>query len=106
MDVFGFTDETYQRPTTLPYPGAFLRCGTSQIHLMQLPTLDPKTGRPAHGGRDRHVALTVSNIDVLQKRLTDRQVPYTLSQGGRRAVFCRDLDGNAFEFVEDTSLGV
>merc|ERR1719231_184042 len=36
-NVFGFIDDSHLRPTTLPYPGAFLRCGINQIHLMQLP---------------------------------------------------------------------
>ena len=31
---------------------------TDQIHLMQLPNPDPTTGRPAHGGRDRHTGVT------------------------------------------------
>lgn len=44
MDVFGFLDDTHLRPTTLPYPGAFLRCGADQIHLMELPSMDPKEG--------------------------------------------------------------
>ena len=104
MDVFGFEDESHLRPLSLPYPGAFLRCGNDQIHLMQLPILDPKVGRPEHGGRDRHTAFTVNNIDILRDRLESSNVPYTLSKSGRRAIFCRDIDGNAFEFMEDISL--
>jgi len=71
-----------------------------QIHLMVL--LDPESGlqRPVHGGRDRHVALTVSDIDVLKVRLAEAGVAYTLSQSGRRALFCRDPDQNALEFIE------
>jgi glyoxylase I family protein len=70
-----------------------------QIHLMVLP--DPETGlqRPAHGGRDRHVALAVSDMMKLTKRLDEAGVPYTLSQSGRRALFCRDPDQNALEFI-------
>ena len=71
-----------------------------QIHLMQLP--DPEAGlqRPVHGGRDRHVALAVSNLTKLIERLNEAGVAYTLSQSGRRALFCRDSDSNALEFVE------
>ena len=70
-----------------------------QIHLMLLP--DPEAGleRPAHGGRDRHVALAVSDIAKLIMRLDQAEVAYTISQSGRRAVFCRDPDGNALEFI-------
>ena len=104
MEVFGWEDESHLRPTTLPYPGAFLKIGPNQIHLMQLPNPDPTTGRPEHGGRDRHTALTVNNIDVIKERLESRGMVFTMSMSGRRALFCRDRDGNAFEFMEDVSL--
>jgi len=106
MDVFSFIDESHMRPTTLPFRGAFLRFGSGgdQIHLMELPNPDPTSGRPAHGGRDRHVALTINNIDIIKRRLDARGMPCTFSNSGRRALFCRDLDGNAFEFIEDASL--
>lgn len=104
MEVFGFLDDTHLRPKTLPYPGAFLRFGRDQIHLMELPNPDPVDNRPEHGGRDRHVALTVNNIDIIVDRLKQRDIKYTLSMSGRRALFCRDIDGNAFEFMEDASL--
>lgn len=103
-EVLGMRDETHLRPN-LPYPGAFIGCGINQIHLMKLPDPDPREGRPEHGGRDRHVAVTVANIDPLTERLTANDVKFTMSKSGRRAVFCRDIDMNAIEFVEDTSIG-
>jgi glyoxylase I family protein len=54
-----------------------------------------------HGGRDRHVALSVADMDVLMAALEAAGVAYTLSRSGRRALFCRDPDGNAIELVED-----
>ncbi len=71
-----------------------------QIHLMLLP--DPETGlqRPAHGGRDRHVALCVQDLSQLKTRLDAAGVAYTQSRSGRRALFCRDPDQNALEFIE------
>jgi len=73
---------------------------SQQIHLMALP--DPEAGlqRPAHGGRDRHIALTVPDLQPLLERLERARVAYTLSQSGRRALFCRDPDQNALEFIE------
>ncbi len=70
-----------------------------QIHLLLLP--DPEAGlqRPTHGGRDRHVALAVSDFARLITRLDQAGVFYTLSQSGRRALFCRDPDSNALEFI-------
>lgn len=73
-----------------------------QIHLLLLP--DPEAGlqRPAHGGRDRHVALEVSDLANLIVRLERAGIAYTLSSSGRRALFCRDPDQNALEFIEGT----
>lgn len=70
-----------------------------QIHLMLLPNPEAGLQRPAHGGRDRHVALAVSDIAKLVERLDQAGISCTLSQSGRRALFCRDPDGNALEFM-------
>jgi glyoxylase I family protein len=85
----------------LSYPGAWLDLGEGgQIHLIESPNPDPVQGRPAHGGRDRHTALTVSNLDQVIAELDTAQLPYTLSSSGRRALFCRDYDGNTLELIE------
>jgi glyoxylase I family protein len=97
-DVLGLPVDR-QRPE-LGYPGAWLTIGAQQIHLLELPNPDPSTGRPAHGGRDRHCALTLRNLDALRQRLEAAGIPYTLSRSGRRALFCRDPDSNALEFIE------
>eukprot|EP00871_Galdieria_phlegrea_P003685 jgi/Galph1/4317/GphlegSOOS_G3016.1 len=89
--VLGMKDVSSERPN-LPYNGAFIQVGTQQIHLMQLPSVDPKEGRPTHGGRDRHVAFGVSNLDRLVSRLEQYGHAYTFSKSGRRAIFCRDVD--------------
>lgn len=88
----------------LGYPGAWLQVGAQQIHLMELPM--PETGREPgrepgrHGGRDWHAALVVSGLPELESRLVEAGVAYTRSRSGRAALFCRDPDGNAWEFVE------
>ena len=83
----------------LGYPGAWLHLGDAQIHLLQLPNPDPLAGRPAHGGRDRHIALEVDDFDRLKTRLDVEGIAYTLSRSGRRALFCRDPDQNAVEII-------
>jgi glyoxylase I family protein len=88
------------RRPDLGYPGAWLQVGGRQIHLLELPNPDVRDGRPVHGGRDRHVALVVSDLDWLVGQLDGAGVTYTLSRSGRRALFCRDPDGNALEFLE------
>jgi glyoxylase I family protein len=103
MELFDFEDDTHLRPN-LTFPGSFLRFGNHQVHLMELPNPDSKDNRPEYGGRDRHMALWINNIDIIRKRLEKRGIAYNLSKSGRRSLFCRDLDGNAFEFVEDASL--
>jgi glyoxylase I family protein len=84
----------------LGFPGAWLRVGSRQIHLLELDNPDPTHGRPAHGGRDRHIALTVTDLDALAQALDAAGVAYSRSRSGRRALFCRDPDGNALEFIE------
>lgn len=86
----------------LGYPGAWLQVQQQQIHLLQLPNPDPIEGRPQHGGRDRHVAFGITDLDALVSRLEAAAINYTLSRSGRRALFCRDPDGNALEFIEET----
>ena len=85
----------------LPYPGEWYALNAhQQLHLMQLPNPDQASIRPMHGGRDRHIALGVTDISPLKVRLDAANVAYTLSRSGRTALFCRDPDGNTLEFVE------
>jgi len=66
----------------------------------RLPNPDPVSGRPSHGGRDRHPALEVTDLDRLILRLGSAAIPFGASRSGRRALFCRDRDGNALESIE------
>lgn len=97
-DVLGMR-ELPERPN-LGYPGAWLAVGTQQIHLLELPNPDPISGRPAHGGRDRHTAVYLRDIAPLRLALEHAGIEYTLSRSGRAALFCRDPDGNALEFIQ------
>ena len=90
--------EVVDRPE-LGFPGAWLKVGTQQIHLLELPNPDPVRGRPDHGGRDRHVAVTVDDFSAVLAALDAAGVDYTLSRSGREALFCRDPDGNAVEII-------
>lgn len=89
------------RPASMPFPGVWLNINESQqIHLMQLPNPDPVTGRPKHGGRDRHAAYLVQDVDQLSTQLKAQGHTFTRSSSGRAAIFCRDPDGNALEFIQ------
>ena len=71
-----------------------------QIHLMRLTDAELNLPPPAYGGRDRHVAFVVSDLAALIVKLDAAGIAHTLSQSGRRALFCRDPDQNALEFIE------
>ena len=89
--------------TNFPFDGAWLDLDTTgqQLHLMQLPNPDSKDGRPEHGGKDKHIALVVDDLEALAKKLEAAGIIYSKSKSGRAAFFCRDPDGNALEFSED-----
>jgi glyoxylase I family protein len=98
-DVLGFELDA-SRPE-MKFPGAWINVGGSQqIHLLQLHNPDPTEGKPQHGGRDRHTALYVSDIERLESKLKWAEISYTRSHSGRAAIFCRDPDGNALEFIQ------
>jgi glyoxylase I family protein len=97
-DVLGL-EKNKSRPE-MAFPGAWLQIGEAEIHLLELPNPDPVKGRPEHGGRDRHLAMCVSDLALIEAELKQAGVDYTLSKSGRRALFCRDPDGNALELIE------
>jgi len=96
-DVLGM--QQTDRPD-LGFPGAWLQLGAQQIHLLELANPDPVTGRPDHGGRDRHIALSVQELAPVREVLDKNGVTYSLSKSGRQALFCRDPDGNALEILQ------
>ena len=84
----------------LGYPGAWVKIGGQQIHLLELPSPDPIEGRPQHGGRDRHLAVLVDDLGAIEIKLEQSSIMFTRSKSGRKAIFCRDYDGNALELIE------
>jgi glyoxylase I family protein len=96
-DLLGIAE--CERPD-LGFPGAWLHVGDQQIHLLQVPNPDPVDGRPEHGGRDRHLAFSVSGLEQIAALLEKKGISFTLSKSGRKALFCRDPDGNAVELIE------
>lgn len=84
----------------MKFSGAWLNIGEQQIHLLELPNPDPVDGRPEHGGRDRHLALLVDALSPIEQALDAHNISYTRSKSGRKAIFCRDFDGNGIELIE------
>jgi len=96
--VLGLTAST-SRPQMI-FDGVWYDLGAQQLHLMQLPNPEAGLQRPLNGGRDRHIAFAVEDLSVLMHKLEDSGIRFNLSQTGRRALFCRDPDDNALEFIE------
>ena len=84
----------------LGFVGAWLQIGEQQIHLLQVENPDPVTGRPEHGGRDRHLAMTVDDLSEIEHKLQTSNIFFTRSRSGRAALFCRDPDGNGIELIQ------
>ncbi|NP_001351916.1 uncharacterized protein LOC101500266 [Cicer arietinum] len=100
QNVLGLKINEARPHDKLPYRGAWLWVGSEMIHLMELPNPDPLTGRPQHGGRDRHTCIAIRDVSKLKAILDKTGIPYTLSRSGRPAIFTRDPDANALEFTQ------
>ena len=86
----------------MAFAGAWLKINEVQeIHLLELDNPAPPPNRPEHGGRDRHAAFNIAKIAPLQTLLDENNIPYTMSHSGRPALFTRDPDGNALEFIQE-----
>ncbi len=84
----------------LAFAGAWLVVTEQQqIHLLEVPNPDPLQ-RPEHGGCDRHVAFKIIGLETIRMRLEKYDIAYTMSKSGRKALFCRDFDGNTLELIE------
>jgi len=88
-----------ERPD-LGFAGAWLSIGAQQIHLLEVENPDPVQGRPEHGGRDRHLAMTVDDLTEIEHKLQANNIFFTRSRSGRNALFCRDPDGNGVELIQ------
>ena len=95
-EVLGL-EETERNPL-IPFPGAWFAVGNLHIHLLEVTNQDP-TERVGPGVEDRHIALTVESIPEFMDRLRDHNWPFVFRDKAN-AVFIRDPDGNAIEFVQ------
>jgi catechol 2,3-dioxygenase-like lactoylglutathione lyase family enzyme len=92
-DVLGLP--SLPRPD-LGFPGAWLRIGVQELHLI---AKEPPT-EGAHRGQ--HVALAVDDVEVWRRRLLDRGVvcgPVRIRPDGARQVFVNDPDGHVIELL-------
>lgn len=98
VDVLGMRID--QNRPEMKIDGFWLSINSEQqIHLLRIDNPD-SIKRPEHGGRDRHVALKVNDLNLIKNRLDNNNIDYRLSSSGRQALFCRDPDGNTLELLE------
>ena len=83
----------------LGFDGAWFEIGGQQIHLIHTGPVPGQGETGVRCGRDRHVAFRVDDIDLLVERLDKAGIEFERSRSGRPALFCRDPDGNALEFI-------
>lgn len=94
-------EQDHTRPD-MAFPGIWLNIGAQQIHLISL----GETSNGSAGdqpGRDAHFAISVQNINEIAKMLKREGIEFHISKSGRKALFCRDPDGNAIEFIQQIS---
>lgn len=81
------------------FDGAWFQLEGQQIHLICVDAASSSNDLNRRCGRDQHIALVVEDLKTLTNRLTNAGIKYEKSRSGRPAIFCRDPDGNALEFV-------
>ena len=91
-------EQDHTRPD-MAFQGIWLNIGAQQIHLISLDKTAIGSGEE-HPGRDAHFAISVININKIEQALKREGVEFQISKSGRKALFCRDPDGNAIEFIQ------
>jgi catechol 2,3-dioxygenase-like lactoylglutathione lyase family enzyme len=110
-DILGM--EALPRPADLTIPGAWLRSGTAELHLIQedhathapgdlsaAAALDPDVDL----GASRHFSLVVDDTDALVDHLHAQGVAIAFGPitrfGGIVQTYCYDPDGHLIEFTQ------
>ncbi len=94
-------EQDHTRPD-MAFPGIWLNIGAQQIHLICLDKTSIGSGED-HPGRDAHFAISVKNINKIEETLKREEIEFHMSKSGRKALFCRDPDDNAIEFIQQIS---
>lgn len=98
QDLLGL--KAVERPD-LGFFGYWLELGLGQtIHLMELENPYQNATKPKHGGRDVHFALQVDSVDGFLTVLKQKNIKFTVSKSGRKALFFWDIDNNVVELFE------
>jgi glyoxylase I family protein len=91
--------EPRHRPD-MGFPGAWLRKGDIEVHLLEVPRSDA-TGAPPPKATSKanHVAFEVEDLDGFRRFLEDRGYEIVVSPRSNRQVWVQDPSGNVVEFI-------
>jgi glyoxylase I family protein len=83
----------------LKYPGIWYQLGAMQIHLIADSTFMPTLQNAEKWGRNPHLALGVTDLELAKAQLAAHGCPTQMSASGRAALFTQDPDGNVIELT-------
>lgn len=84
------------------FEGIWYDLGNQQIHLIKTSVRDFGDESNLYPGARRHVALIVEGFEDIEIKLKAAGLPIFPSSSGRKVLFCRDFDGNAFELIHQS----
>jgi glyoxylase I family protein len=87
-------------PRDLSFAGAWYQLGPVQIHLIVAERVIGDRINPEKWGRNRHLALAVTDIETMKQHLESLGQTFQLSASGRAALFIADPDGNLIELTQ------
>ena len=96
--VLGF-EPSANRPN-LSVAGIWYECGSVQLHLLGSTQALFTCEVLPHPGQEAHIAFAVAHIELAKHALQQAGIPFVMSRSGRKALFCRDPDGNVLELAE------
>ncbi len=97
-DVLGLKPNL-NRPA-LSVAGIWYDIGAAQLHLLVSSGPTAKRIGSPHPGQDAHIAFAVTDIERVKEILKRADITFIMSRSGRKALFCRDPDGNALELSQ------
>ena len=87
-------------PRDLSFAGTWYQLGPVQIHLIVAERVIGDRSNPEKWGRNRHLALAVTDIETIKRHFESLGQTFQLSASGRAALFIADPDGNLIELTQ------
>jgi glyoxylase I family protein len=84
----------------LSFAGVWYQLGSVQIHLIVAETVIGDRVNTEKWGRNRHLALAITDIEAMKQHLEDCGCTFQSSASGRAALFVADPDGNLIELTQ------